>query len=78
MKSLLLFLTVTLITACHSQIEKQTPDLNREVFVCKSRNARRYHLDENCHALKRCSRDVEKMKEEKAKKIGMSLCGHED
>lgn len=78
MKPLFLIFIFAIIAACHSQIEKQTPDLNREVFVCKSRNARRYHLDKNCHALKRCSRDVEQMKEEKAKKIGMSLCGHED
>lgn len=78
MKFLSLILAFNLIAACHSKIERQTPDLNREVFVCKSPNARRYHLDENCHALKRCSRDVEQMKEEKAIKIGMSLCGHED
>lgn len=76
-KSLFL-ITFAIIAACHSEIEKQAPDLNREVYVCKSRNARRYHLIENCHALKRCSRDIEKMSEEKASKIGMSLCGHED
>jgi len=40
-KSLFL-ITIAFIVACRSKIEKQTPDLNRDVYVCKSPNAKRY------------------------------------
>ncbi len=76
-KSLFL-ITFAFIVACHSKIEKQAPDLNRDVYVCKSPNAKRYHLNANCHALKRCNHEIEKIKEEKAKRFGTNLCGHED
>lgn len=78
MKSFSLLLIFAITVACHSEIKKQTPNQNREVYICKSPNARRYHLDKNCQSLKKCSREIIQMNETQAQKIGMSLCGHED
>lgn len=48
------------------------------VFVCKSSGAKKYHLDQNCHGLKRCKHEVVEMKVKDAENIGLGMCGYED
>jgi len=67
-----LFLATVFITTSSLA---QSKDI--EVYICKSINAKKYHLTKNCHALKRCNHEIIKMNIVKAKKIGTTLCGHE-
>jgi len=47
------------------------------VYVCESSGAKKYHYNENCHALKRCRNTVAPMKRKEAENIGLGLCGFE-
>lgn len=48
------------------------------VWVCQSSGATRYHLDRNCHGLRRCGETIEKTTATAAEKIGLTLCKYED
>jgi 5-bromo-4-chloroindolyl phosphate hydrolysis protein len=48
------------------------------VYVCDSRNAKRYHLKENCRGLSNCSYQIIEISLDKAKKDGKTLCHWED
>lgn len=48
------------------------------VYVCHSAGAKKYHYDENCHGLKRCTHEIVSMPQEQAEGKGLGLCGFED
>lgn len=47
------------------------------VYICVSKGAKRYHYDESCRGLKRCTHTVEKTTKKKAEAIGLTVCGYE-
>lgn len=67
-------LLMYVVTATLSLGSSKQPD----VYVCKSDTGSRYHLNKDCHGLKRCKHQIEKMSINKAKKIGRTICGYED
>jgi hypothetical protein len=38
----------------------------------------RYHLDARCHGLNNCSTAIKTVDISEAKRLGRTLCGHED
>jgi hypothetical protein len=48
------------------------------VYVCDSRNSKRYHLKEKCRGLRNCSYRTLKIPLEQARKEGKILCKWED
>lgn len=50
---------------------------NDSVYICVSKGAKRYHYDESCRGLKRCTHTVEKTTKKKAEAIGLTVCGYE-
>jgi 5-bromo-4-chloroindolyl phosphate hydrolysis protein len=47
------------------------------VYVCDSRNAKKYHYSSACRGLSNCSYRIVKITLEEAKKQGKTLCGWE-
>lgn len=50
----------------------------KEVYVCDSKGARRYHLKETCKGLKNCSYRIRKTTENSAMEEGKTLCRWEE
>ncbi|MBF6608969.1 MAG: hypothetical protein ITG00_09560 [Flavobacterium sp.] len=50
----------------------------KTVYVCVSKGATRYHLDRDCHGLKRCTHKIESTTIKKAQGNGLTLCKFED
>ncbi len=48
------------------------------VYVCMSKGATRYHLNKECHGLKRCKHKIESTTVKKAVGKGLTLCKFED
>ena len=56
-----------------------TTDRQYTVYICYSKNAKAYHLDKNCFALKNCNHQIYAVSRSEAiNKYGRKLCGHED
>lgn len=49
-----------------------------EVYICKSKNATKYHLKEHCRGLGACKHEVVKVTLKVAKERGLTLCGWEN
>lgn len=47
-----------------------------EVWICKSSGATRYHYNEGCGGLKRCTHTVEKTSVKQAEAVGLTACGY--
>jgi hypothetical protein len=71
MKKLLLLLLVVPLTSF-------TISADSDVYICKSANAKKYHLVENCRGLSNCKALVGKVKLSEAKNQGKTICGWED
>ena len=50
----------------------------REVYICKGKYSKKYHLTAGCRGLSNCSTQVHKVTFEEARKLGRTLCGWED
>jgi len=51
---------------------------SNDVYICKSKNAKRYHLIEDCRGLKNCKAEVVKVTLQECEAQGKTLCGYED
>jgi hypothetical protein len=51
---------------------------NDEVYICISKNAKKYHLSETCRGLSKCKAQIKKVTLSEAQKQGKTLCGYED
>ncbi|MEZ4853757.1 hypothetical protein [Flavobacterium sp.] len=72
MKKLLpLFLLLFLATSATSPLEK-------EVYICGSNGAKRYHFTKNCRGLNNCQHKLYKKSLSSAKSLGLTLCKWED
>jgi hypothetical protein len=49
-----------------------------EVYICVSKTASKYQLDDSCKGLSRCTHTVKKVTKSEAKKMGYTICGWED
>jgi len=48
-----------------------------DVYICKSKGAKKYHLIENCRGLSNCKAEVGKVTLKEAQSQGKDLCGFE-
>lgn len=70
MKVLLALITITLFG-----ISKNN---DKEVYICVSKTATKYHLIGNCKGLAECTHTIKKVTLEKANELGYkNLCGYE-
>lgn len=53
-------------------------DTTDPVYICVSKTASKYHLNQDCHGLKNCKHEIKSISKSEAIKLGYSLCGHED
>lgn len=67
LKIVLLLLTLWTAGGCDNSGSTQ-------VYVCKSRGAKRYHLKANCRGLSNCTYEVIQMTREEAEKQGKTRC----
>jgi hypothetical protein len=49
-----------------------------EVYICKGKYSKKYHLTAHCRGLSNCSTQVYKVSSEEARNLGRTLCGWED
>lgn len=47
------------------------------VYVCKSPGVKRYHLNRECHGLKKCKHEIEDIQKQIAENVGLTMCGYE-
>lgn len=47
------------------------------VYICKSKGAKKYHYSETCRGLNNCKHEVVKVKLKEAQDLGLGLCGWE-
>ena len=50
----------------------------KEVYLCNSKTATKYHYIKNCRGLSNCKHEIIKVTLSKAKEQKRSLCGWED
>jgi len=48
------------------------------VFICGSTGANKYHYSNTCRGLNACKHTIVEVSREKAKLLGLTLCGWED
>jgi len=48
-----------------------------DVYICKSKGAKKYHLVENCRGLKNCKAEIVRVALKEAEGQGKDLCGFE-
>lgn len=69
-----IFLLVTTIMLLSSAI----PPVASNVFICKGKSSKRYHLKKTCRGLSACKSGVSEVTLEKAKSLKRTLCKWED
>jgi hypothetical protein len=53
-------------------------DNEKNVYICNSKGAKKYHLIETCRGLNACKHEIKKVSLSSAKEVGFELCGWED
>ena len=71
MKKIILLFALVFISASFSISETY-------VYICKGKHSKKYHYNDTCRGLNRCSTKTYKVTLKHAKNIGRTLCGHED
>jgi 5-bromo-4-chloroindolyl phosphate hydrolysis protein len=51
---------------------------NKEVYICDSKGAKKYHYTNTCRGLSACKHEIVKKTLSEAKDLGLTLCGWED
>ncbi len=59
------------------QRKKAAEPTGKTVWICQSAAAKRYHYNASCRGLKRCTHTVLKTTVERAKAVGLTMCGFE-
>ncbi|MBE8712694.1 hypothetical protein C4F49_03235 [Sphingobacterium sp. KB22] len=67
-----------LYTDCSSIKATEVETDKNIVYICASKNGKRYHFTKNCRGLSNCRAKIVKTTIYKAKKQGKTLCGWED
>lgn len=50
----------------------------QDVFICNSKNGKKYHFTKTCRGLNACKAPIKKLTLTDAKKLGKTICGWED
>ncbi|MEL1243949.1 hypothetical protein AAEO56_06710 [Flavobacterium sp. DGU11] len=68
-EKLLLLIIIMLFTSFTS---------DKDVYICQSKNAKRYHFTKDCKGLSNCKAEIGKVTLSEAEKQGKTVCGYED
>ncbi|AWH86858.1 hypothetical protein HYN59_17855 [Flavobacterium album] len=71
MKKTVLLILFACLTSFTNTVEK-------EVYICQSKGAKRYHFTKDCRGLSNCKAEIEKVTLSEAQKQGKTVCGYED
>jgi hypothetical protein len=52
--------------------------LKKDVYICGSQGAKKYHFSKSCRGLSACKHEITKTTEKDAQNLGLDLCGWED
>lgn len=55
-----------------------SPNKETQVYICKGKGSKKYHLKKTCRGLSRCSTKTYEITLTKAKTMKRTLCGWED
>jgi len=50
----------------------------RNVYICVSPSAKKYHYNRSCRGLKNCTHTIKEVSLKEAKDLNYSICGYED
>lgn len=67
-------ITLTLIFALFTSFV----GIDTNVFICKGKSSKKYHLKKNCRGLSNCSTKTYEVTLKEAKELKRTLCGWED
>ena len=51
---------------------------NKDVYICDSKGAKKYHFTKTCRGLSACKHEIVKKTLSEAKDLGLTICGWED
>lgn len=66
-------LLLTLLLFCISSFQTE-----KEVYICDSPTALKYHYKSDCKGLEKCTHEVKKISLTEAKALKYTVCGYED
>ncbi len=69
MKKILLLALIPFLTGSNTK---------KEVYICNSKSASKYHKKEFCRGLSACKKETKKITLKEAKERGFTLCGWEE
>jgi len=55
-----------------------TSNAPKDVYICKGKYSKKYHLVKKCRGLSNCSTKIEEVQLSEAKTLRRTLCGWED
>ena len=67
-------LLIFLLSCSNKQKEYNYQDQDNDVYICTGSMSKKYHCDENCIGLKRCSGITRKVSVEEAQSMGRKEC----
>ena len=76
MKKFILLISLAVITGSATVNIPTEPF--QDVFICDSRNGKKYHFTKTCRGLNACKASIKKLSLADAKKLGKTICGWED
>jgi hypothetical protein len=76
MKKFLLLLSLATLTSSAAIYTTSTP--YQDVYICNSKNGKKYHYSKSCRGLSACKATIKELSLADAKKIGKTICGWED
>ncbi len=72
---LMLFMLASVsIGNANPTIHSHTKIVTESVFICVSRTGHKYHTDQSCRGLNRCTHEIRKVTKAQAIKMGYSAC----
>ena len=77
MKKLIVIFSIALLNVSATTLREPLL-LFQEVYICDSKNGKKYHFSKSCRGLNACKATIKKLKLAEAKKSGKTICGWED
>lgn len=76
MKKFILLISLALLSSSATVYVPTTT--YQDVFICASKNGKKYHFSSTCRGLNACKASIKKLSLSDARKKGKTICGWED
>lgn len=73
-----MFKKLTILISIVTLLSSAIPPVASNVFICKGKSSKRYHLKKTCRGLSACKSGVSEVTLEIAKSLKRTLCKWED